>query len=473
MGDDCDQLLRNQLVLTRGASTAARMNDVIRYIQNQRQACAPELWNPMVDDSTAGVVADTDACFAANAAGNTNSVGNVLVPAGLRDGNIITGAVRVISGRDTDNNIIVYWALAGNRPTDNALCWLFVRRLNTWTSNHPRTGTAEKPESVLKQPLEGQELEEKSWYHLQDEDLGINAVVMAETGGTIFTMYGCNSRISVGDDQTPLVYITYTQIEIPITDKVAKLVRTTVNGNELGVIWQQAPEDEHSMRLLWGQALTLIQTLTESGADHYTISHEIIEELNKELQTKELKEALEEAGITCLFEQPETELERPKSPQTPVNGFYEYTTPDGRFRLQYPTGCGQLWEGANRATNFDTCGSWRTQIGTHVETWDHRTLRETARSNPASKAKEEIELLAEREPNSDIIVATTNQGETIHVAVTPNSRFEGITNVVGFYIDSEWRAIEIAMYYFTEEGTNSIPRIREALESLEVANPLQ
>ena len=143
VGDDCDQLLRNQLVLTRGASTAGRMDDVIRTIQNQRSACAPELWAPDVDDTTKGEgVAGTN-CFGVTTtpdsadSGPRATVGNTLVPAGLRAGNDINGKVRATSGRDSDNDIIVFWSsTAGSRPTDNALCWLFVRRLNAWSENY-------------------------------------------------------------------------------------------------------------------------------------------------------------------------------------------------------------------------------------------------------------------------------------------------------------------------------------------------
>ena len=44
VGDNCDQLLRNQLVFQRGASTAGRMGEVIRQIQAQRDNCVSELW---------------------------------------------------------------------------------------------------------------------------------------------------------------------------------------------------------------------------------------------------------------------------------------------------------------------------------------------------------------------------------------------------------------------------------------------
>ena len=139
VGDDCDQLLRNQFVLTRGASTSSRLQDVIRTVQNQRDACAPELWDPAVYDGSSGA-GDAQMCFGATPdtdEGDTATVGNTLVPAGLRAGNDIGGRVRASSGRDSDNNIIVYWSTnSASRPTDNAKCWLFVRRLNSWSENY-------------------------------------------------------------------------------------------------------------------------------------------------------------------------------------------------------------------------------------------------------------------------------------------------------------------------------------------------
>ena len=51
--------------------------------------------------------------------------------------------VRLTSGRDSKNNILVYWAdTAGARPSDGASCWLYIARLDTWHENHfaPDTG---------------------------------------------------------------------------------------------------------------------------------------------------------------------------------------------------------------------------------------------------------------------------------------------------------------------------------------------
>ena len=130
-GDDCDQLLRNQLKFQRAASTSPRMNEVIRSIQNQRDSCFVELWAPIVID------ADATAHASCQGATATTAVGNTVVPAGLRAGNVIGGAVRGTSGRDSSNNIIVFWTNAAeSRPQDGSLCWLYVARLNTWDESY-------------------------------------------------------------------------------------------------------------------------------------------------------------------------------------------------------------------------------------------------------------------------------------------------------------------------------------------------
>ena len=148
VGDNCDQLLRNQLVFQRGASTDARMQEVIRQIQAQRDSCLSELWNPTVVDSTAGTPAvctdnsspldgDCDDAGDVNTPAGASShpscsslqIERQTVPVGLRSSG--GGQPRLASGRDSGNNIVVYWD-ATNRPSDNSQCWMYVSRLNTW-----------------------------------------------------------------------------------------------------------------------------------------------------------------------------------------------------------------------------------------------------------------------------------------------------------------------------------------------------
>ena len=142
VGLNCDGVLRSQMIFQRGASTATNMAVVIRQIQAQRQECPPDVWDPTVIDMPATASAEmcwNQAAAAATGVASTDGangkVGASQVPRGLRVGNADTGNVRALSGRDSDNNIIVYWS-STNRPSDGAKCWLFVSRLRTWSENY-------------------------------------------------------------------------------------------------------------------------------------------------------------------------------------------------------------------------------------------------------------------------------------------------------------------------------------------------
>ena len=138
VGDNCDQLLRNQLVFQRGASTAGRMSEVIRQIQAQRDNCVSELWNPVVSDASAILAtgcygAITTPLYASPLAAK---IGDLTVPRSLYTGFTVgTDKIRATSGRDSDNNIIVYWS-ATQPPADASTCWLYVDRLNVWDENY-------------------------------------------------------------------------------------------------------------------------------------------------------------------------------------------------------------------------------------------------------------------------------------------------------------------------------------------------
>ena len=147
-GFDCDATLRQQLVFQRGASTAANMNELIAQLQATRSECPTDVWNPQAEaratDSAPSVDAWTgaaDECWGATAitAANVPSmqIGDQKVPQGLRVQNDDSNQPRVSTGRDSDNNIIVYWSTtAANRPSDGAACWLYVSRLRSWSENY-------------------------------------------------------------------------------------------------------------------------------------------------------------------------------------------------------------------------------------------------------------------------------------------------------------------------------------------------
>ena len=143
IGLNCDGILRNQLVFQRGASTEARMNVVIAQIQSQNADCASDVWGPVVLDLDTGGTADAGTqgnCYgtAGTAAllSTDPKVGTQVIPSGLVIGEGATAKAREKSGRDSENNVIVYFnLLAPNRPSDGASCWLFYSRLKAWHAN--------------------------------------------------------------------------------------------------------------------------------------------------------------------------------------------------------------------------------------------------------------------------------------------------------------------------------------------------
>ncbi len=144
----CDSLLEDQLVAQRGANSGARMNEVIRLIQN-RQECSADIWNPSVlgtfTDSTGFVASpatDGDVethCFGlwntTNKVPATDVVGSVEVPLGLRVNRVVSGSPFPRSFRDEANNILVYFAPV-SYASDNSVCWLYTSRLRSWSRNY-------------------------------------------------------------------------------------------------------------------------------------------------------------------------------------------------------------------------------------------------------------------------------------------------------------------------------------------------
>jgi hypothetical protein len=132
VGLNCDSVLRNQLIFQRGASTKDRMQVVISQIQSQQQECAKDVWKPVAIDlsDSAGK------CYSAtHAAVAPTVVGDQELPDGLKRG-ADGAAARTTSGRDSENNIIVYWADdVPDRPSDAASCWLYFARLRAWHEN--------------------------------------------------------------------------------------------------------------------------------------------------------------------------------------------------------------------------------------------------------------------------------------------------------------------------------------------------
>ncbi len=144
-GQNCDDILQNQFVFQRNASTVEALNAVISVIQNQRvEQCSVDVWKPKVVKAAAASGSDpVQGCYAAAGATTYSSIGTQDVPSGLHEDNDPTSSTnstpknqnpRYDSGRDRDNNIIIHWSSkAEEKPTDNSKCWMYVSRLSTWS----------------------------------------------------------------------------------------------------------------------------------------------------------------------------------------------------------------------------------------------------------------------------------------------------------------------------------------------------
>ena len=135
VGNNCDDILRSQLVFQTAVSVNKHFSRVVNEIQAARAECTVDIWYPKVG-SVPGT--NRDLCFGTLVPENQRQnakIGGQFVPSSLHDGGIRTGLVRGSSGRDAQNNILVYW-LSGDRPSDHTVCWLYSSRLAAWLQNY-------------------------------------------------------------------------------------------------------------------------------------------------------------------------------------------------------------------------------------------------------------------------------------------------------------------------------------------------
>ena len=157
----CDEVFKNQLVRQQAAGNADRMSQVKVQVQQRQDECNAEVWDPVIIGTvlnpsqggdpwrgamlpapfTVGINDDRCATLAPSSGGATpttenRTVGGLSVPRGLIR---FVSSADPSSGRDEQNNIIVYFSNnAGERPSDGAPCWIYVERFGTWVSGSQR-----------------------------------------------------------------------------------------------------------------------------------------------------------------------------------------------------------------------------------------------------------------------------------------------------------------------------------------------
>ena len=131
--DACDQILKLGLDYFKEATDAQGMQDVVPVVKEYYPECDLYDWNPTPDDRNA-----RGGCWQGNVPRLNSAgavIGNTAVPSSLFESSGEDEEVRITSGRDEENNIIVYWSKDQElKPHDGADCWLYNSRLTKWDS---------------------------------------------------------------------------------------------------------------------------------------------------------------------------------------------------------------------------------------------------------------------------------------------------------------------------------------------------
>ena len=123
---DCDQLLRNDLLLQTGATDASSMQELIAAVQHRQAQCRTQRWNPVISDPLPGTHLT---CLSSLGTPDTSGVPPTLLASG-------GPALLPTSTVDPKHNILIHWStnpLA--KPADASRCWIYDRAEDSWTSD--------------------------------------------------------------------------------------------------------------------------------------------------------------------------------------------------------------------------------------------------------------------------------------------------------------------------------------------------
>ena len=487
--EDCDQLLRNQLVFQRGASTAGRMQEVIRQIQAQRDYCIPELWSPVVDDATSVLATG---CHESTTLPLYTSplvarIGDLTIPKSLYTGFTTTDTVQATSGRDSDNDVIVYWsAEAGRTPADGATCWLYVSRLNNWDENFGEEyQTEERTErepvhyTRVTSPDDIDETIEGEWYYIEVDEEGLHAemVMMVTPGENLITTYGC-STIKQMEITEPIVKIRYTN-RLPmelITAEESLQLQTISGGTHLRLEWWASLTQDTDIKLTWEDAQILVQHIDATNAENYQIIFPHNPELDRVIPVKGLGTVVNETGMECFTDEiKDLEIQPlmpPGTPQEPRDGRYTYNSPDQRFTFEYPADCGQMWESAAAADNSEACPGDLDEINTWVEMINLAGIGGELSESPSWFTKDYADKMTARFENTSQYDLVTNGGQRLEVVeIEADDGFGAVTLVAATFTDSEWHLITIYMAYWSETLALNQERAKAALRTFAAKHP--
>ena len=136
---NCDQIFRDQVVANSEVSNANRMAFVVQRIQSTFDDCHSAMWDPVVRTEGHNL---SDECFDSSA---REYISGVEIPPGLasKQAHHIGHAIVNASARDSLGNVIVHWTHSNvasvsrwGLPSDGAVCWMYIRSIDTWVEGY-------------------------------------------------------------------------------------------------------------------------------------------------------------------------------------------------------------------------------------------------------------------------------------------------------------------------------------------------
>ena len=137
--NDCDGLLRQQLVAQRNATTPFRIGQVINHVQARYESCGSDLWQPEVQQLPFTNLGESWSSCGIPAPGNGRvpTIGVMVIPPGLIDDPEAANPQLVQAVvRDGSNNILILWSNGElTKPWDKSNCWVYFALFDTWRTS--------------------------------------------------------------------------------------------------------------------------------------------------------------------------------------------------------------------------------------------------------------------------------------------------------------------------------------------------
>ena len=326
---------------------------------------------------------------------------------------------------------------------------------------------------------DGEEPKGGEWYFLEldEESLYGRMIMMMTPGDRLVTTFGCITRKETGITE-PIVKIRYPS-RLPIellTLEEGLEVQTKVNDNFLSLEWQKSLTQDTDIKLTAADAQRLVQHISATNANSYQIIFPHQPELNRIVPAAGLGAVVAETGTGCLTDEIKDQevqpLMPPETPQEPRDGSYTYTSPNQRFTFQYPADCGQMWETATEADNFDTCTGNPEEINTSLGIINLKGVGEELSESPQWFTKDFADNIAERNEDATRYSLTTNAGHRLEVAeISTDYGYGPVTVVTAAFTDSQWHLIAINMLYWSDTSALNDERGRAALKTVAAKHP--